>query len=289
MSISSIDTTYASTSTQKVISLTGTNLTANAPITVKIDGALCTNSSLIGNVISCDTPLLSSEGDKTITLTNAYGDVVTLAQIMNYRFPPTPTAIDSTSGSSRGGKLITIQGTSFQSVTPLYELNSVKINNVDCAIQALSPTQVQCITGDNLSAGGPYVISLTRDDGISSVSSAITYQYIDQANLNFNEPLDTFISNYDFGLNSVNRSATLYLKNTGNVSASVSSADLSTGTSSAFLIGTNTCSGATLAYNQSCSIQVVFLGEYVATGSYNTILSVGTSSGTKTLTLQATR
>ena len=57
---------------------------------------------------------------------------------------PIITEVSSSSGYKSGGQLLTIKGYGFQGSTSTL----VKVDNVDCVIQTLSPEEITCMTGE---------------------------------------------------------------------------------------------------------------------------------------------
>jgi hypothetical protein len=82
---------------------------------------------------------------------------------------PVPTGVTPTSGSTSGGTLITIVGSSF---TPG---STVTVGGVACTGVAITPTQITCTTGPN-TAGAKDVV-VTNADGVgATLTGAFTYR-----------------------------------------------------------------------------------------------------------------
>jgi hypothetical protein len=94
----------------------------------------------------------------------------------------------------------------------------------------------------------------------------------------------------NYGSTSLKITHTYTLKNRGDISSST--INISAAISGEWIFGTNTCSGAgnELASNETCTVQITFVGDTTTSGVHSyTLTATATTGGTTANTLSATK
>lgn len=150
-----------------VITLTGTNFMGSA--TVKLNGVLATNVSILSPTTIVATTPSSSLGAKTVLVTTPGG----MASIFNgftYFGLPTVASVNPALGPPQGGVPVTISGSQFYG-TPTVTFGGVPATNVVVA----STTTITAVPPPGVV--GPAVVSVSTQSGTGSNASA--YAYVD--------------------------------------------------------------------------------------------------------------
>jgi hypothetical protein len=262
------------------ITLTGTNFdTVSGNVGVTLGGLACTTVVVTNaTTLSCDTPAQVLAGGFDIVVTNGDTQVSSpLTAGFTYIALPVLSSINPASDIPAGGSTVTLTGTDFTSGT------TVAIGGTSCtAVAVTSATTITCTTG--AVAAGTYDVVIT--DSVAQQSTLSNgFVYVSQPILQFQEGVASpNPPNPDpFGTTSTNITHTFTVQNVGDTISSSMSSSLVGANPGSWFIGTDTCSGNTLAASATCTIQATYLGLFVATGSYTADLQVtATSGGTDT-------
>jgi hypothetical protein len=265
------------------VTITGTNFDiAMTDGAVVIGGVNCTGVSATTTVITCSTGA-RAQGLIDVVVTNPDTQTVTLATSFLYAPGATISGVSPAIGDTGGGTTVTITGTGFVS-----GMVSVDIGGVACGGVAFnSATEITCVTGAN--AAGIYNVDITQYYQTQSLATSFTY--VDGAILTWqvgavspNPPNPA-----DYGSVNVNSTFTFTLANTGAATSSTISLARTGANAGSWILGTDNCSGTTLASGNSCTVQVTFLAGFLGLGSYTaTLEATAVSGGTTTNDLQGT-
>jgi hypothetical protein len=156
------------------ITILGANFQTGATAVVKIDTAgtnvSCTSVSVVDSShITCIAPAHAA-GAVDVQVTNADGQLGTLASALTYNAAPVVTTISPAGGALAGGNTLTVSGT-FDTVGT----NSVTVGGASCAVLTSSATQITC-TLLGASAGAASVVVTNSIYGQNSVNQP-TYLY----------------------------------------------------------------------------------------------------------------
>ncbi len=113
LSLQSVSPTAADTGGGSLINLTGTDFVAAS--VVKFDGINALSTTLIDNIHLQSMAPAHAAATVDVQVTNPDGQSATLAQSLTYLPPPTITRLSRQAGSTAGGTLVTIIGTTFAS------------------------------------------------------------------------------------------------------------------------------------------------------------------------------
>jgi hypothetical protein len=249
---------------------------------IAIDGTNCSASTwLSANQMRCTSPAKAA-GTYALTV-NSPDRTATLNNAVTYRAAPSVSSVTPPSGVQAGNTLITISGSNFLSGA------TVTVGGASCtSLTFVSATSLTCRTPSG-SAGAQTLVITNPDSQTGSSSYTYTAIPIIAFQTGSSSPNPPNPDNY--GSTTTNITHTFTVKNigegptTGTLSVTISGTN-----AGAFLKGTDTCSGADLAVNASCTIQVTFLGAFLSSGSFSATLNVSalTTGGTTTNSLQGT-
>jgi hypothetical protein len=149
-------------------------------------------------------------------------------------------------------------------------------------LTVVSATTITCTTPGG-AAGAVAVAVVNTDTQSGSQAGAYTYAVVAvldwQTGASSPNPPDP--DNY--GSTNTNVTHTFTLENTGNDTSSSITISFSGTNPGAWLIGTDNCTGTTLAAAGTCTVQATFLGAFLGTGSYSAnIVGTATSGGSTT-------
>jgi hypothetical protein len=82
-----------------------------------------------------------------------------------------------------------------------------------------------------------------------------------------------------YGSTITNITHTFTLKNTGDLISSVITMSITGTNPTAWIFGTDNCTGSTLAYGASCTVQLTFKGASLSTGAYSATLNANSVTG----------
>jgi hypothetical protein len=156
-----------SSSLTGVVTLTGTNFTADASCRFGLDSgpAVAVVSS---TTITCRPPAVTSAGPVNVTVTTAGG---TSGSVLYTYTSPSVTSISPSSGSTLGGTQVVIGGSSFGAGQGT---GGVAIGGVACAAAVWSDSSIECTTGAR--AAGLVNLVVTANGGASGLlTNAYTY------------------------------------------------------------------------------------------------------------------
>ena len=135
--ITNIISSPNSTTNNKVIIITGTDLNYNTQVLFNGNAGIIVDSS--NTQISCLLPFnIAASGSASVNLTTNYGSYT---HPFNYILPPSITNIDPPIGTYQGNTLVTITGTDLS-----YNPMSVFFDNSAAIITSLSSTKITCLT-----------------------------------------------------------------------------------------------------------------------------------------------
>ncbi|MGE3610425.1 MAG: IPT/TIG domain-containing protein [Bacteriovoracaceae bacterium] len=255
-----------------VVTITGTGFVSGATVTL---GSSCTPVTFVDSTTLTCTTTSYAAGAVSAIVTNPDTQTGTLSSAYTYVDAPTITSISPTSGTIAGGTLLSITGTGFTSGA------TVTVGGVACTSPTVvSSTSITCTTGAK--AAGTYDVVVTNTD-TQTGTLAGSYTYVSlPATLSFQtgtsspNPPDPD----DYGSTIINITHTFTLINSGDSGSTTAITVSLTGTDVAsWLIGTDNCTGNTLAPGASCTVQVTFLGAFLTTGSYSATLEATAATG----------
>ena len=257
------------------ITITGTGFLALPAIaTVLVAGLPCTTPNVLTPTsMTCVTPAVTSAGITSVKVTNADLQYGSNAAAFTYAPAPTVASVSPASGSTTGGTLITVTGSGFNAGSV------VKVNGVTCnGATLVSSSSITCTTPAG-SAGAVAVSVTNLDTQQGSTGGAFTYQAIALLAFQVGTASPTPPNPDSYGSTNTNITHTFTLKNTGAASTTAVSVFLSGTGTAAWIMGTDTCTGAILAQNDTCTIQLTFIGALLGTGSYSAILNATAATG----------
>lgn len=176
--VSSISPSVISTAGDADIIVTGTNFSLNAPMTVTIDGASCTNVDVLSvNQIACTAPP-RLEGSYQAIVTNTFSSAISApGGNLDYVGSPTISGVSPSGGPLAGGNVITVSGTNFTTDGT----TSVSVNSVAClSITPVSSTEIECTVPPH---GVSEVVSVRVSNFSGTATLPGVYQYIDAPTL----------------------------------------------------------------------------------------------------------
>lgn len=253
------------------VTITGSGFLSSA--TIDFGGSPC--SGVVVNSptsISCTT---SAHGASavTVTATNADTQSGSKTPAFTYQAAPVVTSLSITSGLQAGGAAITITGTDFL-------IGAIpKFDTTDCSsVVVNSSTSITCVTPGH-AAGAVSVTVLNTDGQTGSSSGIFTYTSIPIVGFQVGAASPNPPKPDSYGSTTTNVTHTFTLVNTGEgistpITMLVTGAD-----ASKFVLGTDNCTGNTLAIGATCTVQLTFLGASLGTGLYIADFSLSATSG----------
>jgi hypothetical protein len=168
---------------------------------------------------------------------------------------------------------VTITGTGF------YSGSSVLFNGVTCTgVTVVSSNSITCTTP--AVAAGVVPVSVTNTDSQQgTLVGGFTYADIAVLAFQVGTASPTPPNPDSYGSTNTNITHTFTVENTGVANTSSVSVFLSGTSPAVWIIGTDTCTGAFLAQNDTCTIQLTFIGALIGNGSYSAILNATATSG----------
>lgn len=257
------------------LTVSGTNFSPG--ITATINGAACSPSTYVNaTTMTCGTPAQSA-GTYTVAVTNADTQTGSLASAYTYVAAPTVSSVSPGSGPSTGGTSVTFTGTGFRSGLTL------RINGVACATSTYNTaTSATCVTAAVGGPSGPFGVSATNLD-LQSGSLANAYTFVGVAALGWvvgasspNPP------NPDpYGTTNTWITHTFTLTNTGTATSSAITVSMAGTDPTKWSLGTDGCTGNTLAIAANCTVQVTFEGGAggQTAGSYSALVRATAAAG----------
>jgi hypothetical protein len=113
----------------------------------------------------------------------------------------------------------------------------------------------------------------------NSLTSGYTYTSIPQLSFVTGTSSPTPPNPDAYGTTTTNITHTFTVKNIGEGTTSSISVNLIGTDAAAWILGTDNCTGQTLAVNATCTIQATFLGSFLTPKAYSATLQVGATSG----------
>ncbi|MCI0342028.1 MAG: IPT/TIG domain-containing protein [Planctomycetales bacterium] len=164
--LTAISPTSGPTAGGTAVTLTGTGFLSGA--TVTIGGAAATTVTVVSATTITATSPAGTAGPANVVVTNVDSQSATLAGGFTYVAPPALSSITPTSGSSLGGTVVTLSGSSFQAgATVLFG------SSLATSVTVTGTTTITCTTPGGT---GTVSVTVTNPDGqASSLSSAYTY------------------------------------------------------------------------------------------------------------------
>lgn len=249
------------TSGGTLITITGTGFQSNATVTVDgnpcattiVSGGTTINAAMIGGTtITCLTPP-GTAGGKNVVVTNPDGQATVVPGTYTY-VAPTITSITPNSGPSNGGTPVTIVGTGFQPNA------TVTIGVAPCQMPVTNGagTEITCTTPAGPAGTADVVVTNPGAPGTEGTAVLIAgFSYLSPSQASFS-PASVAFGNQQ--INTTSAPQVITLTNTGTTVLNVSAVALSGGNAADFAIvpGTDTCTGAALAFNANCTVSVTF-------------------------------
>lgn len=264
------------------VTISGTGFIRSPAPTVDFGGYPCTVTNILPvwpvgappTDIVCTTSANPAGGVVSITVTNGDGQSNSVKPIFTYYPAPTVTSISPNVGPLAGGQHVTIIGTGFVT-TP-----SVAIGGVGCNVTSFTSTSITCITGTRAAGSGLNVIVTIPGPQSSPASATYTYQSMSLLEWQVGSASPNPPNPDSYGTTTVNVTHTYTLKNIGDVTTTAISVSLVGGNSTAWMVGTDNCSGFTLAPGASCTVQETFMaGVPLPSGAYSTTLRATATTG----------
>ena len=264
----------------ETVTINGTDFQTTA--TVAIGGSTCTSPSATSTVITCQSPVLAGTASYNVVVTNPDGQIDTETNGWQSQAEPTISGVTPSSGDITGGTSVTITGTNFESGL------SVNFGVVPATVDSFSTTSL-IVTAPTGIATGLVDVQVVNPTS-QSVTSSNAYTYNPAApeldfqvgSLSPNPPNPADYDAAPYSSTATNRSLIYTLKNVGSLPTSTITITLSGANTAAYFVNADTCSGTTLAADASCTVDIIFLGAIMATGSYTATINAtdGTTSDT---------
>ena len=279
--MTSISPLSGPTSGSTFLTINGTGFLPGLTTTVNVGASNCSGVTVVSSTKITCTTTAGSGGIVQVTVTNADQQSGMLSSAYAYVPPPAVTLVDPAEGVTSGGTSVTITGSGFTTgatVTfggSLYPCTGVSI---------ASATSLTCTTPVR-SAGSVSVMVKNTDLQSGSWSSLFVYKT--PASIQWNEA-----PSYSYGSLSTNTTKLFTLKNNGGMESSSITISLGGTDSANWTLGTDNCTGFTLAGGATCTVQAIFMGGLVSTvsGSYSaTLVGAATTGGTATEIMTATK
>jgi hypothetical protein len=237
------------------VTITGTGFLAGA--TASLGGATCASLTVVSTTSITCTTAIHAAGVVNVVITNTDTQTGTTTSGYTYMATPTTTNISPAVGSINGATSVTITGTGFNAGA------TASFGGAACgSLIVVSPTSITCITGAH-AAGVVNVVVTNTDTQIGSLTSGFTYQSMADLKWQVGVASPTPANPDSYGVTSTNVTHTYTLKNTGDIATTTITLSKTGSSPAAWLFGTDTCSGTTLASNATCTIQVTFLGQFL--------------------------
>lgn len=269
--VSSVSPLVGALAGATAVTITGTGFLASA--TIDFGGSPC--SGVVVNSptsISCTTTSHGA-GAVTVTATNADAQTGSKTPGFTYQAAPVVTSLSITSGLQAGGAAIIITGSDFL-------IGAIpKFGTTDCSsIVVNSSTSITCVTPAHV-AGAVSVTVLNTDGQTGSSSGIFTYTAIPIVEFQVGVASPNPPKPDSYGSTITNVTHTFTLVNTGEEVSTPITMAVTGVDASKFLIGTDNCTGNTLAIGATCTVQLTFLGATLGTGSYIADFSSSATSG----------
>ena len=240
---------------------------------VSFGGSNCSGVSVLSSTSLTCTTSAHAAGAVAVTVTNLDSQVGSVSSAYTYQAAPTVASVSPSSGSTTGGTLITVTGSGF------YTGSVVKVNGLTCTgATVVSSSSITCTTPAG-SAGAVTVSVTNLDTQQGSAASAYTYQTIALLAFQVGSASPTPPNPDSYGSTNTNITHTFTLKNTGAANTTAVSVFLSGTSPAAWIIATDNCTSTILAQNDTCTIQLTFIGAFLGTGSYSAILNATATTG----------
>lgn len=164
-SVSSFTPASGSLSGGGILAITGSNFLSGATVTI---GSTTCGSPLVSSTqIDCLIPT-GTAGPNSVTVTNPDGQNAMASTSYIYLAPPSVSAITPTSGSMLGGTSVIITGSGFQTNA------TVAIGGATCVSPSIASNQILCTTSSHI-AGAASVIVSNPDGQNGSLNNGYTY------------------------------------------------------------------------------------------------------------------
>jgi hypothetical protein len=270
-SVTSVSPNGGALAGASLVSVSGSGFLPGA--VVDFGGAPCGGVTVLSaSSLTCTTSAHAS-GAAIITVTNTDSQNGSVAAGYTYRAAPTVTSIVANSGVQAGSTPLTITGTGFLAGA------NARIDGITCTgIDVVNSTTITCNTPAH--AAGTVAVSVTNTDSqVGSAAGAYTYTSIPVLAFQIGVASPNPPSPDSYGSTSTNITHTFTVINSGEGISSAITIALSGTDPAAFLIGTDNCTGFTLAPSATCTVQLTFLGAFLSTGSYSAVLNASATSG----------
>ncbi|HEY8597764.1 MAG TPA: IPT/TIG domain-containing protein, partial [Thermomicrobiales bacterium] len=244
-----------------ILAIVGTGFQSNLQVLIggvecagaNVTGGTVINGAMIdGTQIACDLAP-NTVGAKDVTIVNPDGGTTINVGAFTY-VAPTITSITPNSGPSNGGTPVTIVGTGFQPGA------MVTIGVAPCQAVLISGngTEITCTTPAGPVGTADVVVTnpyAPFPDGTAELVAGFSYLSPSQASFS---PASVAFGNQEINTTSVPQVVTL--TNTGTTVLNVSGVAITGGNAADFAIvpGSDTCTGAALAFNAHCTVSVRF-------------------------------
>jgi IPT/TIG domain len=166
-SVSSVVPSAGPLSSGTAITITGTNFTSDAAVSV--GGVSATGTSLNSSTsLGATAPAAASAGSVDVVVTEGAGSsAISNADKFFYEAPPSLAAVQPSSGSTAGGDQVTLSGSNF------YPDASVQIGGRTATVVSVSATAITVITP--ASSAGPADVAISEAGGTTALSGGFDY------------------------------------------------------------------------------------------------------------------
>jgi hypothetical protein len=253
------------------VTITGTGFVSGA--TVSFGGSACGSVSVTNPTSLTCTTTSHAAGIVSVTVTNVDTQSVSFPTSFTYQLPPTVTSVTPATGSQLGGTSVIITGTEFRSGA------TVTFGGSACASPVVvNSTSITCFTPSI--AAGPAAVSVVNSDGQTGTNASVyTYTAIPVLEFQLGASSPNPPDPDPYGSTITNITHTFTLKNTGDLISSVITMSITGTNPTAWIFGTDNCTGSTLAYGASCTVQLTFKGASLSTGAYSATLNANSVTG----------
>ncbi len=154
------------------VTINGTNFLTSGSYTATFGGSFATAVVATGaTTITCNTPA-HAPGAVNVVVTDAAGQSALLASGFTYAGAPIVTSVVPPQGPTGGGTLLTINGT-FTAV----DTHTVSVGGTACTGVVVSATQIQCTTGNHVTAALNVNVQVNDTTTVQSYTLPSAFSY----------------------------------------------------------------------------------------------------------------
>lgn len=240
--------------------------------TISIGASACNNITFISSTqMTCETPPQAA-GSYDVTVASPDRQS-TLYSGFSYLATPTVDAVTPSSGVQAGGTSVTISGSGF------VDGMSVSFGAFFCTnVVVVNSGTITCDTTANSAGVVDVTVGINDELGVT-LSNGYTYTSIPVLEFEVGASSPNPPNPDDYGTTSTNVTHTFTVKNVGEGASSSITTSVSGDNPAAWMITSDNCDGNTLAIDETCTIQLTFLGGFFPTGYYQAELNAKATSG----------